>query len=82
MKATCEHCQEEFDFIPDMNAIRGEIKEKVLDRWHSSTDEELSDYIDQLQKCVLDAAHDALNEAIASLGARRAMAAEKFGSKF
>ena len=81
MKTKCLMCEVQIEFVPTLDEIQEELKEKILDEMQSSTEAEMAAFIDDLQKRVLDAVQDAANETVAHLDYKRKMAAKKFGAK-
>jgi len=78
MKVTCNNCKEVIRFVPSLDELREEIKELVLDKVTSTTDEEMTAYIDQLYACVTNGIQDSVAYSKANLRIKRQMARERF----
>jgi hypothetical protein len=78
MKVKCDNCKEVIPFVPSLDDLREEIKELVLDRVTSSTDDEMSAYIDQLYACVTNGIQDSVAYSKANLHIKQRMARERF----
>jgi hypothetical protein len=79
VKVPCDNCKEVIQFVPSLDELRVEIKELILDRAASLTEEELIAYIDQLYDCVTQAIQDSVDHSKAQLRTKRSMAAKKYG---